>query len=92
MLLRIPATNLQREPFGEDVEGLSHCGAKTYAVERKVQTEDFEEPPLFGNIRAKPFVGKRLRKFKHLKRQFSDFRLLPILPFKLNGKPCAFIA
>ena len=33
------------EPFGENVEGLSHCGDKSYIVEHAVQTHDFEDPP-----------------------------------------------
>jgi hypothetical protein len=30
------------QPFGEDVEGLSHCGDESYAFETAVQKHDFE--------------------------------------------------
>jgi len=46
----------RNEPFGEDVEGLSHCGAKSYVIETQVRTDDFEDLPFRGTICRKPFL------------------------------------
>jgi hypothetical protein len=43
---------LRNKPFGERVEGLSHCEDKTCAIEAAVPTDDFEDPPLGGVIDA----------------------------------------
>lgn len=37
------STVFRNKPFGQQVKGLSHCGASTCAVESPVQTEDFED-------------------------------------------------
>jgi len=41
---------LDKEPFGEHVEGLSYRRHKSYAIEREVQTNDFEEAAFRGGI------------------------------------------
>jgi hypothetical protein len=49
----VAPTIFRNKPFGQQVEGLSHCGDETCAFERAVQTEDFEDAALF-------LVGGRL--------------------------------
>lgn len=66
-------TIFRNEPFGEYVEGLSYCGAKSYVVERKVQTHDLKDTTFFIAISAKPFLPKGLRKFKHFRCQVGRF-------------------
>ena len=61
------------EPFGHEVEGLSHFRDKTYAVERPVQTDDFENSTLCSDIRRKPFGSQVLRKFKRTDGQINGF-------------------
>ena len=61
------------KPFGHEVEGLSHFRDKTYAVERPVQTDDFEDSTLCSDISRKPFGPKVLRKFKCTDRQINGF-------------------
>ena len=58
-------------PFGEDVEGLSYCGDKTYAFEPKVQTDDFEQLTFCLRISTKPFLFQGLRKFKRFDGQIA---------------------
>lgn len=60
----VAPTIFRNEPFGEYVEGLSHCGANRYAIESAVQKYDFEDPTFFETICTKPFLGKDLRDFK----------------------------
>jgi hypothetical protein len=52
---RVAPTIFQIEPFGKHVEGLSHCRHKSYAVERKVQTGDFEDTTFGSVVSRKPF-------------------------------------
>ena len=66
-------TFLRNEPFGENVEGLSHCGDKSCVVERVVQTHDFDDSTLRIAISGKPFLAKGLRKLKHFGRQLGGF-------------------
>jgi len=74
-LLSTPVAPTFREikPFGEHVEGLSHCGNETYAIEAAVQTDDFEDSPLGGVISRNPLILQGLREFKHLRREFGRF-------------------
>ena len=60
-------TERDRKPFGEHVEGLSHLGTQTCAVEPAVQTDDFEHWR-FAEIGGKPFLFQCLREFKHFLR------------------------
>jgi hypothetical protein len=69
----VTPTIFRNEPFGENVEGLSYCVAKVYAVEPTVQTHDFEDSAFRRVICRKPLLAKRLRKFKHLDRQLGVF-------------------
>ena len=59
-------TILRNQPFGEYVEGLSYCGAKSYVIEDAVQKHDFEDLTFFWHIGGKPFVRKTLRSSKTL--------------------------
>ena len=69
-----PASTIRnRKPFGEYVEGLSYCGAKTCFDEAAVQPDDFEDLTFLGVIRCKPLLAKSLRKFKHPGHQFGGF-------------------
>lgn len=61
----------REQPFDDRVKGLSHCGDESYAIERAVQAQDFEQTPLRGVIRRKPVLPKGLREFKHLHDQFG---------------------
>jgi hypothetical protein len=84
----VAPTVFQNEPFGENVEGLSHLWDESYAVERPVQTDDFQKQTLFGDIRRKPFARQRLRKFKHFHSQIGPFRLLTAESFELRLQAC----
>ena len=42
-------------PSMSGIEGLFHLRCKSYAVERPVQTDDFEEQPLFCSVWRKLF-------------------------------------
>ena len=64
---------IDKKPFGENVEGLSHCGDKSYVVETAVQTDDFEDSTFCVVIGRKPFAAKGLRKFKHFDCQVGVF-------------------
>ena len=44
----LPSTIWNRKPFGENVEGLSYCGAKSYVVESAVQPDDFKDLTFLG--------------------------------------------
>src|SRR5690606_2039046 len=79
-------TFLRNEPFGENVEGLSYCGYKTYAVERPVQTDDFEDATFGGVVGRKPLLPQALRKFKRFHRNVDDFVAPPVadLDFQLQ--------
>ena len=59
---------LRKKPFDENVERRSHCGDKSCAVERAVQTHDFEDSTLCIVVGGKPLLAKRLRKFKQIGR------------------------
>ena len=56
----VAPTIFRNEPFGENVEGLSHCGTKSCAVEGAVQTHDFENSAFLVKIRTKPFLTQAL--------------------------------
>jgi hypothetical protein len=45
-----PLTSIiwNKRPFGEYVEGLSYCGAKTCVDEAAVQPDDFQDVTFFG--------------------------------------------
>ena len=60
-------------PFGESVEGLSHCGDESCAFEPAVQKYDFQDSSLRRVISDKPLPPKCLRKFKNFLRQLSRF-------------------
>lgn len=66
------------KPFGQQAEGLSHFGDETYAIERAVQTEDFEDSTFFDVVSGKPVLPKALRKFKRLHRNVDDFVPAPV--------------
>jgi hypothetical protein len=55
------------------VEGLSHCRDKIYAVERPVQTDDFENSTLRIVVGLKPYRSQVLRKFKRFDGPVDDF-------------------
>jgi hypothetical protein len=57
----VAPTFFRNEPYGENVEGLSYCGDKSCAVERAVQTHDFEDSTLGVVIGGKPLLAKRFR-------------------------------
>jgi hypothetical protein len=42
----VTSTFFRNEPFGGSVEGLSHYGDESYAVQPAVQTDDFEDSTL----------------------------------------------
>ena len=63
----------RNEPFGENVEGLSHCGGESYAIEYAVQKHDFEQTTLFGVVGGKPLLPYRLHRFKKSRRQLCRF-------------------
>jgi hypothetical protein len=69
----VAPTIFLKKPFGQQAEGLSHCGDKTCAVERAVQTEDFEDSTFCVVVSGKPFLSKALRKFKRFHRNVDDF-------------------
>jgi hypothetical protein len=62
----VTPTVREKKPFGQQVEGLSHVWDKSCAVERKVQTHDFQDLPPGGGFCAKPFLLEAVREFKHL--------------------------
>ena len=51
----VAPTILRNEPFGENVEGLSHCGDETYVIESAVQKDDFEDSTFRRVIGGKQF-------------------------------------
>ena len=51
----VAPTIVKIEPFGESVKGLSLLWDKTYAFERPVQTDDFEDSTLCSVVSDKPF-------------------------------------
>lgn len=53
-------------PFGDNVEGLSHCGAEGSAAGPFVQTDDSADPPLRGVARSRPLLQQGLRAFKQV--------------------------
>src|SRR5258705_13531959 len=67
----VTPTVFQKQPFGQQVEGLSHFKYETYAVERQVQTEHFEHLTLFGGTSTHPLLFQPLRKFKRLRRKIA---------------------
>ena len=69
----VAPTFFRKKPFGQNVEGLSYFRDESYAVERAVQTHDFEDSTLCVVIGGKPLLAKRLRKFKHFGRQLRRF-------------------
>ena len=60
----VSPTIFQTKPFGQQVEGLSHCRDKTYVIESPVQTDDFKDSTFGGVVRCKPLISQGLRKFK----------------------------
>jgi hypothetical protein len=54
------STVLINKPFGEYVEGLSYCGAKSCAFERAVQQHDFEYSTLGSVIGGNPLLFQGL--------------------------------
>src|SRR5579871_672015 len=69
----VAPTFCREKPFGENVEGLSHCGDKSYAFEAAVQKDDFEDTTLRRVIGGNPLLPKRLRKFKNFRGQLRRF-------------------
>src|SRR4051812_42424574 len=51
----VAPTFLKKQPFGQQVEGLSHFKDKTYAIELEVQTDHFEQSTLRRRIRRNHF-------------------------------------
>ena len=80
----LSSTFWNKRPFGEYVEGLSYCGAKTCVNEPTVQPDDFEDLTFFGIVRRKPPLSKGLRKFKHPRRQFGVFVLSSVENLQLK--------
>ncbi len=68
-----------KKPFCQNSKGSLISGTEC-AVERAVQTHDFEDSTLRVIIGGKPLLAKRLRKFKHLRRNCPYERLV-IFPF-----------
>ena len=62
---------LQNKPFDQHVEGLSHCGHESCAVERAVRAHDFPDSPLGGVIRHNPQLRKDLRELKRFNSEFG---------------------
>ena len=50
----VTPTIFQKKPFGENVEGLSHCGDESCVIESAVQKHDFEDSTLCSVIGGKP--------------------------------------
>jgi hypothetical protein len=58
----VAPTGRDKKPFGENVEGLSYCGAKGCVVEAAVQKDNFHESTLGGVISRLPLpsaLGRR---------------------------------
>jgi hypothetical protein len=51
----VAPTIFRNEPFGENVEGLSHYWHKSYVIEGAVQKHDFEDSTLHRIISFIPF-------------------------------------
>jgi hypothetical protein len=69
----LSSTLVNKKPFGEHVEGLSYCGVKSYAIERGVLPDDFENSTFFEHVETKPFLCKGLREFKNSADQVGYF-------------------
>jgi hypothetical protein len=65
---RVAPTVFSNEPFGENVEGLSHCRDESCVIEAALQKHDFENSTLCRVISRKPLLAKCLRKFKNFRR------------------------
>ena len=74
----VAPTFFRNEPFGENVEGLSHCGDESCAVEPAVQKHDFKHSTLCIVIGGKPLLANRFRKFKNARRQIRCFMQGPL--------------
>ena len=74
----VAPTFFRKKPFGKNVEGLSYFRNESCAAERAVQTHDFEDSTLCIAIGGKPLLTKRLRKFKHFRRQLRSFVRRPV--------------
>jgi hypothetical protein len=61
-------TLFQKKPFSENVEGLSHCGDESCAIETLVQKHDFEHSPLLEGISGKPLLPWCLRSINNFRR------------------------
>jgi hypothetical protein len=88
----VAPTVFRRKPFGENVEGLFHCGIEIYVIEAAVQKHDFEDSTLGGGINDKPLLSKRLKKFKNIGREGCRFVLgavehSPSLPGQVGHLP-----
>jgi len=59
---------------------------KSCAVERKVQTDDFEQLAFRSHICLNPFLRKRLRKFKRFLGQLRTLGTPAIAGFELQRK------
>lgn len=81
----VAPTFFRNEPFGENVEGLSHCGDKSYVVEHAVQKHGFEDAALRGVVGGKPLATKGLRKFKNFRRQLGVFVVGAVLEDVVDG-------
>jgi len=55
---------MRNVPFGQQVEGLSLCHDKGYAIHLVFQTNDVDDLPLRPQICRKPSLRKCLRKFR----------------------------
>ena len=85
-------TVFQKEPFGENVEGLSHCGDESCVIETAVQKHDFEQSPLCRVVSGKPLIVKGLREFKNFRRQLGRFVMGTVENVQLQlyrGEPVA---
>lgn len=69
----VAPTIFRNKPFGEDVEGLFHFRAESYAVQGAVQTDDFEDAAFRGVVGGKRLLFQGLREVKHCHRQFGCF-------------------
>jgi hypothetical protein len=56
----VTPTIFRNQPFGQNVEGLSDGGDKSYVIERAVQKDDFEDSTFCGIAGAKPLLPQGL--------------------------------
>jgi hypothetical protein len=80
----VAPTSFQYKPFGQYVEGLSYCWTKSYAVQSKVQPDDFKNLPFRREIHASPALTETLRKFKRFDGEGGVFGPVKVGSLKLQ--------